>query len=245
MPPRIRRLLIGDQDDSVALITRQETGTRCDAPGARRAAGGIWPGGQIPAPWPIVKSVPATRRHLDRDAKRSEILDAAETLMLRDGYQGTSMVAIARAAGVASNAVYWYFPSKDELLAAVLRRRVDREVADFASGGLEERVLALLSQLDQVASLTAAVHERVGQSPAVARMHLAFHSAVERVLSEGFQDAGLTPDDARCASEAVMAMIDGVHLHDRERDPVARDRLMLWAVDCILTASSQDLASLS
>lgn len=67
--------------------------------------------------------MPSNRQHIDRDAKAAEILDAAESLLLSDGYEATTMAAIARGAGVSNNAVYWYFPGKDELLAAVLRRR--------------------------------------------------------------------------------------------------------------------------
>ena len=64
--------------------------------------------------------MPANRPHVDRDAKAAEILDAAEVLLLSDGYEAMTMASVARAAGISSNAVYWYFPSKDELLAAVL-----------------------------------------------------------------------------------------------------------------------------
>ncbi|HEX3510990.1 MAG TPA: TetR/AcrR family transcriptional regulator [Solirubrobacteraceae bacterium] len=183
--------------------------------------------------------MPATRRHLDRDAKREEILDAAETLMLRAGYHATSMAAIAQRAGVANNAVYWYFASKDDLLAAILDRRLERataEVPGLATGSLEERLRALLAQLDQVAILAACVHERAGHSEAVAATHRAFHATVERMLSDGFCDAGLDPAEARCASGAVMAMIDGIHLHDGERDSDERDRVVLWAVDRMLEA---------
>jgi AcrR family transcriptional regulator len=183
--------------------------------------------------------VPATRRHLDRDAKRDELLDAAETLMLRSGYHATSMAAIARRAGVANNALYWYFPSKDDLLAAILRRRQERafaEIPELATGSVAERVRGLLAQLDEVAVLAACIHERVIHSEAVAEAHLDFHATTGRVLGEGFIEAGLDADDARCAAEAVIAMIDGIHLHDGVRDVAHRDRVLLWAVDRMLDA---------
>jgi len=169
--------------------------------------------------------MPATRSDLHRDVKRGEILDAAETLLLRDGYDKTTMAAIARAAQVANNSVYWYFPSKDDLLAAVLRRRQERaftEVADLTTSSLEERVLALLAQLDQVARLTSAVHERASHSAAVAEMHQAFHAAAEHDL--------------------VMAMVEGIHLHERKRDPAARNRLILWTLRRLVGASGEAAA---
>jgi AcrR family transcriptional regulator len=177
--------------------------------------------------------MPANRQHLDRDTKTRDILDSAETLMLRYGYDATSMAAVARGAGVANNAVYWYFPSKDDVLAAVLRRRLHRALAglsELAPERVEERVLMLLAQLDHVASLTAAVHEGAERSPAVAEMHAEFHAAAERLLRAGFRQEGLGARDAAEASRAIMAIIEGVHLHERNRDAVARDRLVRWTL---------------
>jgi AcrR family transcriptional regulator len=186
--------------------------------------------------------MPATRRHLDRDAKRGEIVDAAEALMLRDGYQATSVAAIARDAGVANSAVYWYFAGKDEILAAVLGQRLEhgtRELSEAAADDVLERILALLAQLDKVACLTAAVHERAQHSAAVAEMHLAFHRAAERMLSDGFLKAGLTQTDAGRASEAVIALVDGIHLHGDGRDPESRDSIVSWTVQGLLEGCRQ------
>ena len=100
--------------------------------------------------------MPATRPHLDRDLKRKQILDAADDLFLRDGYDSTAMAAVARGAGVANNAVYWYFPSKDDLLAAVLMRRQEHALAQLAgseTGAVEERVLAAVRDTVPQASI--------------------------------------------------------------------------------------------
>jgi AcrR family transcriptional regulator len=185
--------------------------------------------------------VPATRPHLDRDAKRSQILDAAEKLLLRDGYDATPMAAIARRAGVANAAVYWYFPSKDDVLAAVLKRRQERALAtapDAATASLDDRVIALLEQLDEVANLTAAVHERASRSAAVAEVHRGFHAAAEGFLRTEFRAAGLRVDDARRAAAAIMAIVEGIHLHEREREPAARNELVLWTLHRLLPAAA-------
>jgi AcrR family transcriptional regulator len=184
--------------------------------------------------------MPATRSDLHRDIKRGEVLDAAEALFLSEGYEDTTMAAIARVAQVANNSVYWYFPSKDDLLAAVLERRQERALAEVpgSTAGLEERMLALLAELDQVANLTAAVHERASHSVAVADMHDAFHAVAEHRLGTGFRDAGLTPQDAKRAAGAIMAMVEGIHLHERTRDPIARNRLLLWTLRRLVVSSA-------
>jgi AcrR family transcriptional regulator len=164
-------------------------------------------------------------------------LDAAEELLLRDGYEATAMAAIARRAGVANAAVYWYFPSKDDVLAAVLQRRQERVLAstpELATATLDERVVALLEQLDQVANLTAAVHERASRSAAVAEMHRSFHAAAEDLFQSELRAAGLSASDARRATLAIMAVIEGIHLHEQERDSATRNELVLWTLHRLL-----------
>ncbi|MGA9874615.1 MAG: helix-turn-helix domain-containing protein [Solirubrobacteraceae bacterium] len=177
--------------------------------------------------------MPATRPHLDRDLKRKQILDAAEKLLLRNGYEATAMAQVARRAGVANNAVYWYFPSKDDLLAAVLGRRQERALENLPARETltpDEQALAMLTQLDQVAKLTATVHERAQHSTAVAEMHEAFHAAADRLLQSLLQDAGLNANDAAQAAKAMMALVEGIHLHEPDRDTAARDDLVLWTL---------------
>jgi AcrR family transcriptional regulator len=177
--------------------------------------------------------MPATRPHLDRDLKRKQILDAAEKLLLRNGYEATTMAEVAQRAGVASNAVYWYFQSKDDLLAAMLRRRQERALENLRPRETltpDEQALAMLAQLDQVAKLTAVVHERAQHSAAVAGMHDAFHAAADRLLRSLFEDAGLEVNDAALAAKAMMALVEGIHLHEPDRDTATRDELVLWTL---------------
>lgn len=64
--------------------------------------------------------------HLGPERRRPEVLDAALGLFLESGYEGTSMEAIARAAGVTKPVVYACFPGKDELFRALLAREEER-----------------------------------------------------------------------------------------------------------------------
>lgn len=69
--------------------------------------------------------------------RRDDILDAARDLIVREGYAGASMHAIARAGGVTRPALYAEFGDRDELFGALL----DRE---------EERVLAMAAEATPV-----------------------------------------------------------------------------------------------
>jgi AcrR family transcriptional regulator len=74
-----------------------------------------------------------------KDAVRSRIRDAALRSFADQGYAGTSMAGIAAAAGTAPGNVYRYFPSKEELFAAV----VPAELADRHDELLDTRIAAL------------------------------------------------------------------------------------------------------
>ena len=56
---------------------------------------------------------------------RTRILDAAEELFMQHGFQGTSMRQLTSRAGVNLAAVNYHFGSKDALIEAVFRRRLD------------------------------------------------------------------------------------------------------------------------
>jgi AcrR family transcriptional regulator len=87
---------------------------------------------------------------------RGRILDAALDLFRDQGYESTTMRAIAEAAGVAVGNTYHYFPSKDHLVQAFYERvHVDRVEAarDPLAGERELRrriAVAMQARLDVV-----------------------------------------------------------------------------------------------
>ena len=73
---------------------------------------------------------------------RTRILDAAEELFMQHGFEGTSMRQLTSRAGVNLAAVNYHFGSKDALIEAVFRRRLDpmnvvriAELAKLEAGG--------------------------------------------------------------------------------------------------------------
>jgi AcrR family transcriptional regulator len=71
--------------------------------------------------------------HLGPERRRPEVLDAALKLFLDHGYQGTSMEAIARAAGVTKPVVYDCFAGKDALFRALLEREEERIMGEIGT----------------------------------------------------------------------------------------------------------------
>lgn len=68
------------------------------------------------------------RRRTPREDRREEILLAALDVFAERGYTGASIAAIADRVGLTQQGVLHYFPSKDRLLAEVLRLRDERNL---------------------------------------------------------------------------------------------------------------------
>jgi AcrR family transcriptional regulator len=69
-----------------------------------------------------VARLAAEQRDALGETRRTQIVEAAARLWLRDGFDATSVESIARAAGLAKGTVYLYFPSKEALLDEAVRR---------------------------------------------------------------------------------------------------------------------------
>ena len=68
---------------------------------------------------------PARRRRKDGAIRREAILDAGLEIFSSLGLHGASLDAIAERAGLSKTNLLYYFPSKEELYVAVLRRVLD------------------------------------------------------------------------------------------------------------------------
>lgn len=67
-----------------------------------------------------------------RAARRDQILDAAQRVIVREGYRGASMAAIIKETGLSTGAVYGYFEGKHVLFRALAERTFDLKSANFA-----------------------------------------------------------------------------------------------------------------
>ncbi len=73
----------------------------------------------------------ATRGRPKDTAKRDGIVRAASDLFFKDGYELTSMEAIARKADVSKLTIYSHFANKDELFREVVWQRCDQRALSF------------------------------------------------------------------------------------------------------------------
>ncbi len=91
------------------------------------------------------------RRERERQERRDEILRAARKLFQKNGFDGTTMPAIASAAELAPGTLYLYFPSKQALYAELLH-----EGYDVLERRFREAVAAAATPRAQAAALVDA-----------------------------------------------------------------------------------------
>jgi AcrR family transcriptional regulator len=177
--------------------------------------------------------MPRTRTELERDAKVAEIVQAAERRLREGGYEALSVAGIARELGLAQNAIYWYFPSKDHLFVTALERMLEEIAARKPTQqvGEVERILWFTDEFQTLSGLRAAMNERARKSKVVADFVAELDALLARMLSNVLRDH-VAPGELPVAVETFRATVEGTFvkgLDERERHEVltfALGRLM-------------------
>jgi AcrR family transcriptional regulator len=169
------------------------------------------------------------KRDIDAEVKREQIEDAACVLFLQEGYEATSMAAVAKAAGVAPNTLYWYFASKDDLLVAILDRVVDRALAQFA--GMQAQTLGvqltwLLGEFQQASKLISTVHARLMCSDQIRDWHDRFHAMLDEMLVHQMVSKGMSRGKAAVMATVGTYVVEGLLSHPHSAQQF--DKVVNW-----------------
>lgn len=115
------------------------------------------------------------RALLDDGEARLRLLDAASRCIVRRGNTQIRMAEVAEEAGVVRSTVYRYFPSRDDLLLALLLLRIDRALGEHvgslphpedAAASIQELMMAPVQSVVEGGRLNAALMS--GESTALA-----------------------------------------------------------------------------
>jgi AcrR family transcriptional regulator len=172
----------------------------------------------------VVQSAIAPRPEASGPAaerRRREILGAASRLFRARGLHATGMREIAAALGMTAGNLYYYFPSKQDLLAycqeetlgqllALARlarrspRRPDERLRDLIEGHV-----AVLNE----ATPGSLAHLEVNEVPAARRAALlarrrSYETAIRELIEEGIAAGAFRPADARLAALALLGALN-------------------------------------
>ncbi|MFI5780534.1 TetR/AcrR family transcriptional regulator [Nocardia sp. NPDC051570] len=165
------------------------------------------------------RRTPAVQARLD--AQAGAITHAAMKVLSREGFSGLSMAAVAAEAGVATGTVYKNFSGKAELVTAVFRAVVTREVAAVAAAGAEggpvQRVTAAVETFagralknPKLAYVLLAEPVDAAVDTERLRFRRAFAETFESAVATGVANGQLPPQNPRTTATALVGAIGEV-----------------------------------
>ncbi len=162
------------------------------------------------------------------EERREAIVNAALKLILKNGYDHTTLGQVAVQAGVSKGLVSYYFAKKDELFLAVLERilgRLRRDLEGCCRGGRSawEQVQLNLKNLFGSERRTRGYYtvliDFLAQAPrersvrdytrVIYQTHLTY---LERTVESGVRSGEFRPVDPHAAASMLVAMMEGLIL---------------------------------
>ncbi len=147
------------------------------------------------------------QEHLD--ARRAQIVDAARALFAGRGFARTSMADIVAASGLSTGAIYRYFSSKEEIVAAVCEQ-ASEALPEALTAPAVTRLLDRMRTLAREqghARLVAQIYAEAACSPALAEIVQQQLAALRAAVAELVSDP--RRDDAEQIAEAFVAVCVG------------------------------------
>jgi AcrR family transcriptional regulator len=175
------------------------------------------------------------------------ILKAATALFAERGYHGTSVRTLARELGLETASLYYHFPSKQEILFAILDRTLDdlldglrRAVA--AAGRAEDQLRAAVrfhvlfhAQRRQEAFVSHS--ELRSLTPANRRRVLAkrdqYEDRFRGLLTAGVRSGDFQVPDVKLTAAAILSMCTGVALWFSEGGRLAAEAIAARYVEIV------------
>jgi AcrR family transcriptional regulator len=144
---------------------------------------------------------------------REEILHAAQRLVDRHGLEQLSYPRLAKSIGASATSIYWYFPSKDELVAALIdnvTREMDLRLPPMADGPWDEEIVEYFLAFRRLVQRTRVYREVFAYRVQVFYLKARMAPAMIRHMENGlalFVRAGLTVDEAILAFNAFSGHV--------------------------------------
>ncbi len=160
--------------------------------------------------------------------RRYQILDAAEKVFARNGFAESRMEQIVEESQLSKGAIYWYFKSKDDIIAASLARMFERSLHDVAEQiesdrPVVERIMTVarsateqIRNARQLAGVELEAYAMAARNPSIRRRARGYFDsyidAFARLIADGIAKGELRPVDPRKAAISGVALFEGLTL---------------------------------
>ena len=192
---------------------------------------------------------------LQVDERRRQLLERGRDLFARHGYEGLSMAAIAREAGISKPLLYHYFPSKRDYFVATLEEAATELAArtepDPSLPPLEQLTRSLDAFLSYIDENADAYRRLMRSATSVAEVHELVEQVRERTAArilDALYRADDPPPKTRAAVRAWFWFMDGAiidWLGHRDIDRTELRDLLLGTLAGALAAAGDSATKLA
>ena len=196
------------------------------------------------------------------EARKNEILDAAESLFLEKGYEHTTINDILHLSGMAKGSLYYHYNSKEEVLDGIIRRRGDANIAvakhiaeNEALDARAKLLYVMLAQKpggEQQRQLTADLQKSSGGqmflkslADIVLRLAPILQAIIEQGIAEGAFNAPYPLESAEILLAAAHALFDNGDFSWTPQEQMRKIAAFIMVTERILGADTGSLAELA
>jgi AcrR family transcriptional regulator len=189
----------------------------------------------------------------DPEERKHEILDAAEALFASRGYEAATVSDILTAVNIAKGTFYYYFKSKEDVLDAIVDRRISSgaaaalEIAKNSTLPVHQKILAVIMaqkpQSQTQEAFTGVLHESGNAkfhqkvlTETVLRLGPVLQSLIEEGIQQGLFSTPYPGESVELLLASALVIFDDDYFHWTKAEIASRIPAFLEAMERLLGA---------
>ncbi len=160
--------------------------------------------------------------------RRNQIITAAIAVFTRLGFHEARIDDIAQEAELSKGALYWYFKSKDDIIAAIMERFIDREMVELEdvlklqapvseklarlNGMMVSEMQSMLDLMPILYEFYAAATRRNDVRKALILFFHPMQQLLSKIIQQGIDSGEFRRVDAEIVAVDLIALYEGLLL---------------------------------
>jgi AcrR family transcriptional regulator len=160
--------------------------------------------------------------------RRNQIIAAAIAVFTRLGFHAARIEDIAKEAKLSKGALYWYFKSKDDIIAAIMDRFIDREMVELEdalklqapvseklmklNGMIVDEMESMLDLMPILYEFYAAATRRKDIRKALVQFFRPTQQLFSRLIQQGIDSGEFANVDTEVVAVDLIALYEGLLL---------------------------------